>query len=241
MVGPREASTLTDWTVSVKRVYYRPMPLRRTARTPLRARRAGRRRADETITDTRRREIFAEAVRLMEEKGFAAMSVQHIADALEFSKANFYHHIDSKEQLLYDIFVDTLEYSLRHIEEIVSSDRSIPDQLRALVEFYLSLMFDRRATMLVWFRERAHLSDAHQKDIGRLEQQIGATLEGLYSKGMAAGYFKTMRPDVLRMAIFGMCFQLTKLARPDRAAAAEITRQVQNLACTGLLTSNREP
>ena len=211
------------------------MPLARKRTTPLRAR-PGRRRANEPVTDTRRREIFDEAVRLMEEKGFAAMSVQHIADALEFSKANFYHHIDSKEQLLYDIFVDTLEYSLRHIEEIVSSDRTIPDQLRALVEFYVSLMFDRRATMLVWFRERAHLTDAHQKEIGGLEQKIGATLEGLYARGMAAGYFKTMRPDVLRMAIFGMCFQLTKLARPDRAATAEITRQVQELACTGLLT-----
>jgi len=176
----------------------------------------------------------------MEEKGFAAMSVQHIADSLEFSKANFYHHIDSKEELLYDIFLDTLEYSLRHIEEIVSSDRSIPDQLRALVEFYVSLMFDRRATMLVWFRERAHLTDAHLKEISRLEQKIGATLEGLYAKGMNAGYFKTMRPDVLRMAIFGMCFQLTRLAKPDRAATAEITRQVQELACTGLLTSNQQ-
>jgi hypothetical protein len=42
------------------------------------------------------------------------------------------------------------------------------------------------------------------------------------------------------MAIFGMCFQLTKLARPDRAATAEIARQVQELACTGLLTSNQQ-
>jgi TetR/AcrR family transcriptional regulator, cholesterol catabolism regulator len=174
----------------------------------------------------------------MEEKGFAAMSVQHVADALEFSKANFYHHIDSKEQLLYDIFVDTLEYSLSHIEEIVSSGRSIPDQLRALLEFYVSLMFDRRATMLVWFRERAHLSDAHQKEIGRLEQKIVATLDEFYGRGIGAGHFKPMKLDVLRLAIFGMCFQLTRLPRPqDRAAMAEITMQLQQLACTGLLTS----
>jgi len=177
----------------------------------------------------------------MEEKGFAATSIQHVADALEFSKANFYHHIDSKEQLLYDIFVDTLEYSLRHIEEIVRSDRPIPDQLRALVEFYVSLMFDRRATMLVWFRERAHLSEEHQKDIGRLEGKIRATLDELYGRGIAAGYFKPVPVDVLGLAVFGMCFQLTKVQRPrDRAATAEITRQLQDLACTGLLTPNQQ-
>jgi AcrR family transcriptional regulator len=200
-----------------------------------------RRRTDAPVTETRRREIFNEAVRLMEEKGFAAMSIRHVADALEFSKANFYHHIDSKEQLLYDIFVDTLEYSLSHIEEIVSSEQPIPDQLRALVEFYVSLMFDRRATMLVWFKEWAHLTDPHQKEVVGLEQKIGATLHAFYERGMAAGHFKTMRPDVLRMAIFGMCFQLTKIPRPpDRAATAEITRQLQELACTGILTSNQQ-
>ena len=58
----------------------------------------------------------------MEEKGFAAVSVQHLADALEFSKANFYHHIESKEKLLYEIFVEVLQSSLERIESIVNGD-----------------------------------------------------------------------------------------------------------------------
>jgi AcrR family transcriptional regulator len=93
-------------------------------------RRAARRRNDAQVTESRRHEILNEAVRLMEEKGFAAMSIQHVADSLEFSKANFYHHINSKESLLYDIFMDTLQYSLGHIEEIFSDGRSFTEQLR---------------------------------------------------------------------------------------------------------------
>ena len=202
-----------------------------------RARRPRRSATEPAVPESRRREILNEAVRLMEEKGFAAMSVRHVADALDFSKANFYHHVDSKEELLYDIFIDTLQYSLSHIEEIVASDQSKPDQLRALVAFYVSLMLDRRAVMLVWFKERAHLTEAHQKEVARLEQEIGALLERFYASGASAGHFKRLAPDVLRMAIFGMCFQLTKLhKRPDRAAAADITRQLQELACGGLLT-----
>src|ERR1051325_4686697 len=216
------------------------MPLPRNSSMRQRLARARRRRPDAAVTDLRRREIFDEAVRLMEEKGFAAMSVQHVADALEFSKANFYHHVDSKEELLYDIFVDTLQYSLSHIEEIVTSDHPIPQQLRELVGFYVSLMFDRRATMLVWFKERAHLTAAHQKDIGQLEQKIRAALEQFYASGIPRGPSKPMAPDILRMAIFGMCFQLTRLPRrPDRAAAAEIARQIQELACSGLVTPAR--
>ena len=183
-----------------------------------------------------RREIVDHAVRLMEDKGFAAMSVQHIADALEFSKANFYHHVDSKENLLHEVFVETLQFSLGRIEEIVRSDRPTSDQFRALIEFYVSLMIDRRAVMLVWFKERAHLTKAHQKEVVHLEQQILATLERFYGRGIAERIFKPMDVDLIRTAIFGMCFMLTKLLdKNGRGRIAAITRQFQDLACTGLL------
>ena len=65
-----------------------------------------------STAESRKRDIVEQAIRLMEEKGFAAVSVQHLADALEFSKANFYHHIESKEELLYEIFLDTLRSQL---------------------------------------------------------------------------------------------------------------------------------
>ena len=205
----------------------------RKGRAPARA--LGRRR-EATLVESRRREIVDHAVRLMEEKGFAAMSVQHIADALEFSKANFYHHVDSKENLLHEIFVETLQFSLGRIEEIVGSECPTSDQLRALIEFYVSLMIDRRAVMLVWFKERAHLTPAHQKEVVRLEQQILAALEQFYARGIAEGIFKPLDVDLIRTAIFGMCFMLTKLLdKNDRGRIPAIPRQFQDLACTGLL------
>ena len=174
----------------------------------------------------------------MEEKGFAAMSVRHIADALDFSKANFYHHVDSKEDLLHDVFVETLRFSLARIEAIVGNGDSTQDQLRTLIEFYVSLMTDRRAVMLVWFKERAHLTVAHQKDVSRLEDQIIATLEQFYARGMAEGIFKPLDVDIVRTAIFGMCFLLTMLSqKKGRTTIAAITRQLQVLASTGLLAS----
>ena len=185
---------------------------------------------------SRRRDIVDHAIRLMEEKGFAAMSVQHVADALEFSKANFYHHVDSKENLLYEIFVDTLEHSIRQIDDVLGSGRSTPDKLRALVDFYVSMMTGRRAVMLVWFKERAHLSAAHLDHVSQLERRITGMLDRFYGEGMEEGCFKRMDVDVLRLSVFGMCFQLTKLPRSvDRAAIATISLQLQDLASTGIL------
>ena len=189
-----------------------------------------------TLPQSRRREIVDQALRLMEEKGFAAVSVQHVADALEFSKANFYHHVESKEQLLYEIFVEILRFSLGRIEAIVGRDDPFPQKLRALIEFYVSLMTERRAVMLVWFKERAHLQGKHDEEVGRLERQLGLVLRRFYANGIKHGSFKPMDPDLLRQAVFGMCFLLTKSPQPvDRAATAAITSQLQDFATGGLL------
>ena len=190
--------------------------------------------SDVSIPESRRREIVAEAVRLMEEKGFSAVSVQHVADALAFSKANFYHHIKSKEKLLHEVFVDTLQHGIANITAIASSDRTPPEQLNALVEFYVSLMLDRRAVMLVWFKERAHLTGVHLEEVSELERRVTAVLRQLFATGVEQGYFKPMDPDLLRIAIFGMCFQLTKVP-PTHLSRETITRQLQDLASGGVL------
>jgi AcrR family transcriptional regulator len=188
------------------------------------------------VPQSRRRDIVDQALRLMEDKGFAAVSVQHLADALEFSKANFYHHVESKEKLLYEIFVEVLQSSLERIESIVTSADPSPDKLRALIEFYVSLMTERRAVMLVWFKERAHLQGKHDEEVGKLERQLGVVLRRFYADGIEQGAFKPMDPELQRQAVFGMCFMLTKSPQPiDRAAVAGITHQLQEFATGGLL------
>ena len=200
----------------------RSMPLGRSAPVP---------------PQSRRQDIVAQALRLMEDKGFAAVSVQHLADALEFSKANFYHHIESKEKLLHEIFVEVLQSSLGRIELIVNGPDDFPGKLRALIEFYVMLMMERRAVMLVWFKERAHLEGKHDEEVRQLERQLGVVLRRFYTDGIKHGSFKPMDPELLRHAVFGMCFLLTKWPQPvDRATVDTITRQLQEFATGGLLT-----
>ena len=62
--------------------------------------------------------------------------------------------------LLHEIFVDTLQVSLGNLEDILGREEPIPQRLRSLVEFYVSMMIERRAVMLVWFKERAHRSES---------------------------------------------------------------------------------
>ena len=91
--------------------------------------------------------------------------------------------------------------------------------------------------MLVWFKERAHLEGKHDEEVRQLERQLGVVLRRFYTDGIKHGSFKPMDPELLRHAVFGMCFLLTKWPQPvDRATVATITSQLQEFATGGLLT-----
>jgi AcrR family transcriptional regulator len=174
----------------------------------------------------------------MEKKGYGGISAQDIADALEFSKANFFYHVKSKEELLYHIFLDTLHFSIRHLEGILARKAPISDKLRALVEFYVLLMTDHGAVMQVWFKEKGHLSPEHNADVTALENRIGSLLEGFFADGMRRGEFTRVHPRLPGMSIFGMCFALTRWpVIYDELSLAEITEQIQQLA-EGALVRN---
>ena len=175
----------------------------------------------------------------MQEKGYGGISAQDIADALDFSKANFFYHVRSKEDLLYHIFVDTLQFAIRHYEEILARDTSAAEKLRALIAFYVQLMTEHGAVMQVWFKERAHLTPEHEAEAVRFERRIQALHSEFYTDAIRRGEFRDIDPRLASISMFGMCFALTKWSElSQRLSIAELTEQMQQLAAGALLRRN---
>ena len=181
-------------------------------------------------------DVLHRAARLMTDKGFVGLSSRELAEALDVSKANLFYHLKSKETLLYEIFVDALEHTRQSVGEILARPDAAPAKLRLLVDFYVRLMADRPAVMLVWFRERGHLTAPHQKHVAQLEKQFLEPLLEFYRRAVEEGEFRPMDPILARMAIFGMCFQLVKYPHLRKGMSVEtISQQLQQFACEGLL------
>jgi len=188
----------------------------------------------------RRDDIIAKAAHLMQEKGYGGISVQEIADALNFSKANFFYHLRSKQNLLHAIFVEPLKFTIGRLEEIVQREDSGEARLRAIVDLYVHLVVERAAEMQVWFKEKGHLSPAHRAEVTRLERRVGALLEGFFSAGVARGEFRDIDPFVAMNAIVAMCFSLTRWPQlQKRFSLRELSDQMQQLACGALLVGGR--
>jgi AcrR family transcriptional regulator len=181
-------------------------------------------------------DVLHRAARLMTQKGFVGLSARELAEALDVSKANLFYHLKSKETLLYEIFVEALEHTQRRVEEILARPDPAAAKLRLLIDFYVQLMTDRPAVMLVWFRERGHLTAKHQKHVTQIEKRFLDPLLEFYRRAVEEGEFRPMDPILARMVIFGMCFQLVKYPHLRKGMSVEtISQQLQQFACEGLL------
>jgi AcrR family transcriptional regulator len=69
-----------------------------------------------------REAIIEAAARVFQTKGYHAASVQDVADAVGILKGSLYHHIESKEELLYLIVKEPRARLYRAVAEIVADD-----------------------------------------------------------------------------------------------------------------------
>jgi AcrR family transcriptional regulator len=189
---------------------------------------------------SRRQEIFDRAILLMREKGFVGTSVQNLVDGLEFSKANFYYHIKSKEEMLYRISYETLQLKLQRIKAIVDSDLPHPQRMHAIVDCFVNLVVDHTAVISVYFEEKRHLTPAHRRQVTKLERQILDAFVAFYKEGVTKGHFRDVDPAVAVFGILGMCLWMVKWYRPTGPVSAKtISAQFNSILSDGYLVPTK--
>jgi AcrR family transcriptional regulator len=99
--------------------------------------------AKEVASMRTRERILETALRLFNEQGTAAVSTNHIAEALEISPGNLYYHFRNKEEIVRAL-VDRL-FARTGSELNLPADRPpTPDDLQDLVRINFAILWDYR-------------------------------------------------------------------------------------------------
>jgi TetR/AcrR family transcriptional regulator, cholesterol catabolism regulator len=136
----------------------------------------------------RLREICRTAARVFYEKGYDGASMQDIAEAVGLTKAGLYHHVGSKDRLLFEI----MNYGMDILDEtVLARVRSIQDprdRLRATIIGHIDLIVRARdLEITVILHENRSLK-------GALRRKINAR------KRAYIEYLKTLIGEVQREA-----------------------------------------
>lgn len=167
-----------------------------------------------------RERILEQAHRLFLEQGYAAVSMQQIADAATVNKATLYHHFRDKE----DLFLAVLGAELARIEfaigEALAADGSLRERLQRVATWFLggsNCDFGRLLSEL-----KRHVAEERRAELHRhVRFPWEALLPALQS---AAGELRT-EPELVAELFFGMLLSQVRRAeieqrspRPDLAS-----------------------
>jgi TetR/AcrR family transcriptional regulator, cholesterol catabolism regulator len=169
-----------------------------------------------------RRAVIDSALSLFERKGFHATSVQEIAERAKVSKGAFYHHFDSKEDVLRLIYTEFADVQLADTRRAIETFDSPTDQLREVVRANLVTTARYRANVNVFFQERRFLSAARFSEIKAQRDESEAQLVGIVERGIATGEFRAdLDAKIAVFNVIGTIVWTNQWFRPNGPLTAE--------------------
>ena len=184
-------------------------------------------------------EIVTAAAKVFRTKGYHAATVQDIADEVGILKGSLYHHVESKEDLLYLIVREPIARMYQTMSDIVAADASAVDKLRRAILAHLEA-FDRHYPHLfVYLREREEMKRRFRERIKLSPKQYERFWQQIVREGMKSGEFRADRDaQIVSYGLLGMLNWLYRWYRPQgRLTVREVAEQFTALTLDGLTTA----
>jgi TetR/AcrR family fatty acid metabolism transcriptional regulator len=151
--------------------------------------------------ERRRQEIIAAAAQIFAEKGYANTTTKELAEAADMAEGTLYNYFEGKRGILLAILnemsrpIDALLQDAR----VLQSREDFVDMVdKSLAIFMSHLNFTHTLLTEIW------VDDVILEDfvVGRL-QHIGQSVQAFIVKGIEAGRFRAMDPEITTVMILG--------------------------------------
>lgn len=181
--------------------------------------------------EERRVLILETAAGLFKAKGYAGTSVEDIARELGVTKAVVYYYWDSKEELLEEIQDRALALLRERLDRLDYEKSPYGTRLEATVAAYIDVVLENTAFVSALLRDFASSERIREKRRAFM-RQCQEVVEADIVAGNACGF----DPQVLTLALVGLCSQIANWYEPDgRLGHEEIKEIYLRLASRGFL------
>jgi TetR/AcrR family transcriptional regulator, cholesterol catabolism regulator len=173
---------------------------------------------------------------LVAERGYDAVSLRDVAEALEISKGTILHHFRSKDRLLEQVHSEYMQRRLHEARSFLARLDSPADQVRALIYQLMYAEAHDRAATVAFGREIVRFaSEDVMAGVRKMRDEYSALMRDAIARGIESGQFLPADPAVVTLQIFGMCNWSWTWYRPEGAwSAADIADTFTTVLLRGL-------
>ncbi len=183
---------------------------------------------------TQREKILKTAAGLFAARGFHAVGIAELGDAVGLGRGALYHHIRSKEDLLYDISREYIMDLAAHAAQAIDSDGHPAERLRLLGTHLMLKIASHQAELTVCFREVHALTGERRRDVMALHAKYEAAWKRVLVDGEREGVFRPYDPIVLK-GVLGMYFYSYLWLKPSgRIGPGQVAERFNSMALKAL-------
>lgn len=149
--------------------------------------------------------ILETSVKLFEKHGFHGVSVNDIVKASDTSKGGFYHHFQSKDDLLFNIHDTFITYVLTKAKEASHSSQTPPEKLQQIIRSFTKVFDLYQSHISVFYQESKYLNPNIDHIIRQKRNQFRYLINNVLQEGQYNGDFRPEIPfDIGGLAILGI-------------------------------------
>lgn len=149
----------------------------------------------------RKTEITTVAARLFKEKGYSAVTMRDIAQAMEIKAASLYNHIRSKQEILVLIVIEIAEEFTNVMNEIVASDISTLQKIGKVIDLHVDITVRNPDALACLNNDWMHLTNDGLVHFIKMREDYEENFRGIINKGVAEGEITNLNTDVIIFSI----------------------------------------
>ena len=184
-----------------------------------------------------RASIIRAGIKLFSSSGYHGTSVGDIAKAAKITKGAFYHHFQTKEELLILIHQQYTDYQIDAVRAVIANNESPEQQLRELIRCIVEAVRRYRPNVRIFFQERRYLTRKYLAQADEQRDVLEDAFQTVIENGIASGDFRQdLDARVVCLGIIGMCaWTYQWFSDKGRLSADEVADNFAVLLLEGLL------
>jgi AcrR family transcriptional regulator len=180
---------------------------------------------------TRSDDIRATAIGLFAERGYRGTSMKDIAAAVGMRAPSLYNHLQSKQDLLQEVVVGTMQELERSVSAVMSSSHSMVGGVRRGTEAHVLHHAEFPDEVRIGNREIPSLEEPARGEFLALRHRYQGMWVSFVERGKDEGVFLVDSPKLTVFAILAMGIGVASWFRPDgELSASEIAARFGDIA-----------
>jgi AcrR family transcriptional regulator len=184
-----------------------------------------------------RNRVYEVAAEVFHRKGYDKTSMSDVATAAGLTKAGLYHHVSSKESLLYTVLDSGLDFTESYVMKPLESIADPLERLKTMIELHLRLVLEERNLEVTGLlHECKSLSSEDRSRINRRKKEYVKMSTQVIADVMRHYGVTDLDPKLAAFALLGMLNWTYQWYKPNGSnSREEITRNFQEIFMRGVL------